>query len=115
MARKYIDWDKKWRQHANFIMRYEDMIEHPQKIVDDLTQSMGVRGIDSLKICEKIDNMSYKSSTNRNQVYHSENLFHDGHITNGGHGAWTNSLSPGLIAEIEVEFADWLAENNYPV
>lgn len=115
MADKFIEDDKKWRERANFILKYEDMVGNQGAIINELSEIMKIENIDGVKIADEINKMNYKSSDNRNQIYNKENLLHDGHITAGHHGSWKEDLSDDFIQEVELKYSDWLRGNNYPI
>jgi hypothetical protein len=115
IARQYLEDDAKWRQCALFAMKYEDMMDEPQNVDENLQKALGIYWFESASICHEIGTLNYSSSEDKNDVYNNENLLHAGHITNGKHGSWKGELDPEFVLELETEFSSWLTENGYTV
>lgn len=114
-AQHFIVNDKRWRSKASFIMRYEDMMESPDKILSQLARVLGVQRYNAGKIIDSIGTMNYTSGQHRNDTYNLENLLHRDHITDGRHGSWEGHVSQEIITQIEHECSEWLEQNGYGV
>lgn len=112
-ARKLIHNDKKWREKASFIMKYEDMIAAQEKTLEKIAGFLGITNANPIQIIQDINNMTYEKGEKRNDVYNMENLLHKNHITDGRHGSWDGYVQKELITQIENELKDWLQFNGY--
>lgn len=113
LATQLIEQDALWRKHAAFVMRYEDFLAAPEKIVEGLAARIGVKGVDAAQLVQALGGLSYEGGKAQNGVYDRENLLHQGHITDGRHGSYRETLSPELVAAIEDRHRIWLEDNGY--
>lgn len=105
--------DKDWKGVSDYSMRYEDMLADPEKVVLQVSQALNVACNQPEKILDNIKGLSYESEGKKNHLYNKVNLFHAGHITNGGTHTWENDVPKSVIDEIEKRFSHWLKENHY--
>jgi len=115
LANMLIQNDSQWRKHADFIMRYESMIENREGILLKLSNFLGIDDADIHGIIAKIDALRYEDSGGKKPQYHMENLLYEGHITDGRHGSWKGFLDEKLLDQIERKYREWFIQNNYPV
>lgn len=109
----FIDQHRKWIASADYVMRYESMLQDKEKIVSEVAKVLNLEFGNPAEIVNAIDNMHYDNNGKKNDAYHMENLYHRGHITDGRHGSWNGVLSESLLQEIENKYSDWLIENGY--
>lgn len=115
LADEFIADDIKWRENASFVMKYEDFLKDPEKVVSELALAMQIPCEDPGALCKEINTLDYKSSGDRNSIYNKENLLHEGHITAGDHGSWKRDLDIELVKEVEEKYSEWFNKNNYSV
>ncbi len=110
LARAWLAHDQRWRPVADFVMRYETMIQSPSRVVEQIADVLRipVRPNDIVEQVESLDSNSQAS-------YDPATLLHPHHITDGRHGTWTDWLSKDLVQQIELEFQEWFEVNGYPL
>jgi hypothetical protein len=116
-ADNLIELDTKWKQCADFILRYEDMMKNKQASLQQLARYFKLpasdKTIEAIQLA--LDGFSYNSSDKNNGTYNMDNLMHKNHITNGGYGTWKEQIDPVLITQIEAKYRSWFKTNHYPV
>jgi hypothetical protein len=113
-ATHYVKHDRRWRKVADYVMRYESMRADPDRALRDLAAALGAATVDTPKLRARLETLE-QAESKRESGYDRQNLLHARHITHGGHGSWVGSLSPEVVAEIELRHHRWLRENDYPV
>jgi len=103
----------KWTECADFVMRYETMIEAPGKTVSEIARVLGVSDYDVAEILKALDEMSYHSPGGSDGRMNLVNMMHANHRTDGRHGSWETTLNAEETAEIEEQMAGWLVQNGY--
>jgi len=114
-ADAYILQYKQWKNEADFIMRYESMLNDPLGTLEKLASTLNIKDVKLTEILTEINSLSYQSTGIKNEAYNMENLLHKGHITNGSHGSWKGYLDDVLVKQIEDKFRDWFIENKYEI
>jgi len=115
LAKSLIKKDKLWCDLANYSMRYENMLIDKTNEVENIARCLGINDVKAEVILAQLDELSYESNGQRNNVYNQDNLFHKGHITDGKVGSWQNELSVGFVAELTTQHKAWFVKNSYSV
>ena len=107
-----------WKKGAAYDLRYEqllvDRIPELRKIASVLKlPAVTVTTLDFTAIDREIAAEKFNEDRSQGQTYDSVNLLHTGHITDGKHGSWKNTLSPELVAAVEREFREWMVAEGY--
>lgn len=110
----WIQNDMNWKAHAHFVMKYEDFILSPRSELEKLAAVIGYSE-SIVELEHNLGSLNYNSQGEKNRRYHTLNLFHKEHITDGRHGSWSKNLPNSLVDEIEDTYSDWLRSNNYPL
>jgi len=95
---------------AHYIMRHEDFLLNPRKIVEDIAAQLGVT-VDIDKVMAELS--ADKKPASDGKPYNKEELYHEGHVTNGKHMAFKGVVCDKLIKRIEDSFGDWFTERGY--
>jgi len=101
-ASYYVRHDRRWRERANCVVRYEDLRADADGVVRAVAKALGAETVDFAAIKASLAGVSEEYRRSK-------------HITHGGSGTWQASLSPEVVAAIERRHRDWLVENRYPV
>ncbi len=112
-AKHIIENDYQWKQKAHYIMRYEDMIQDPIRIIRNLADCLEVDSIDPVEINQRLAALTDKGSNWSKESYDPETLFHRNHITHGGVGTWQDSLSLAFVKKLENIYHDWFKKYKY--
>lgn len=115
LADRLIHNDCQWRKYADFIMRYESMMNDQYATLCQLADILNIHDVTLQAIISQIEALRYENTGSRNPIYHMENLLHKGHITDGRHGSWKGVLDEKLLDQIERKYREWFIRNNYPV
>lgn len=117
VADQFIAQYGKWENVAHYVMRYESMLTDKENIIEDLKNILLLEKneIDNTEIVRTIETLNYQNSGNKNEIYHTTNLYHRDHITDGRHGSWKDTLDISLVKEIEKKYKSWLIKNQYPL
>lgn len=115
LADEWIKEYSKWTQVANFVMKYELMLEKKEEIIQDLANILKIDIGEPAKIQKQIMQMHYGSQGDKNLVYNEVNLLHRNHITNGKYGTWTDSLNQEFIEQVEQKHRQWFLAHDYPL
>ncbi|WP_346839857.1 hypothetical protein [Microbulbifer sp. SAOS-129_SWC] len=115
IAEHLISQDAKWRKVADYVMRYEDFLVCPENILSGLCDLFGIKDLDISSINAKLNALSFDSSGEKNIRYNYQNLYHQGHVTNGKEGAWKGQLSEDFVALLERNYGDWFVSNGYVI
>lgn len=107
LARHLIRQHSCWCSVANYVMRYEQMVLDPEAELHRLQTALGLNEIEVASVLKQLSGLDYDSPGSKNETYHSENLFHRGHITDGRVGSWGAQLSAELEGEIVAEDREW--------
>jgi hypothetical protein len=107
LARDLIHQHECWLSVATYVLRYEDMVLDQQAELRRLQAALGLQAQALEPILAQLNGLNYDSPGARNEKYHSENLFHKGHITDGRVRAWHAQLPPHLEDEIVSEHREW--------
>jgi hypothetical protein len=113
LAESLIKRDQIWRDVANYSMRYENMLLDKENEIESIAYCLGINDVNPELVLSQINNLSYESSGQKNKIYHKDNLFHKGHITDGREGSWSKELSAEFVAELVINHKEWFNENNY--
>lgn len=116
--REAVDHHAQWSRLAAFDLRYENLLADK---MGQLRRVAGVLGLPPAAVAalpyetilQEIDVEKFSEKRQATEGYDKLNLLHAGHITDGRHGSWTNTLTPAEVAEIEKEFQPWLAAHGY--
>ncbi len=100
-----------WMRHANFVMKYEDMMAGQKlKIAEELAGRFQLSHLDIEKIVDEVEGMKASAGT---ETYDVNSLYHEGHITDGRHGSWEGIISPELEAQILQKHEAWFRHHGY--
>jgi hypothetical protein len=116
-ASKWINAQEKWIGKSDVVVRYEDMIVDKLPIVNRLASKLNAVDIDANVIVKQLESLSYHSGGGKSKIcpHNKLNLYHKGHITDGRHGSWRETLAPALVKTIEDKHRLWFEKNNYSV
>ncbi len=114
-ADSFAEQYEKWVGVTDFTMRYESMLINKKGFVEQVAETLGVESLDSTAIVEEIEQLDYQIEGPRNERYHEVNLLHQGHLTDGRHGAWKTGGNEELFARIEQKHQDWFNACGYSV
>lgn len=116
LADRLIQNDHQWRSHADFIMRYESMINDQQGTLRDLSNMLNIVDDANIQgIVAEISALHYENPGDKKPQYHMENLLYKNHITDGRHGSWKGILDDTLLEQILRKYHEWFIRNNYPL
>lgn len=115
VADEYLSQYEKWTGVADFVMRYETMLEDRTGMVMQIARQLGIADTDPDGITAAIAELGYRSEGPRNRHYHTTNLFHAGHITDGRHGSWKGVLDEPLVRAIEERHKAWFEKCGYTI
>ena len=105
-----------WVKVAQHVLRYESMLDDPQKQARALARRLGLPATLGEAVCAEIGELSFDSAGPRNEQYHDINLFHRDHRTSDGQpGRWRTELPAALQTEIQERHAQWLQRHGYPL
>ncbi len=113
LARQWLISDRRWREQATFVLRYESMLADPARSVRDLARALKLPVADADAVCRQLGQVEYQPARAGLGSYDRETLLHPGHVTDGRHRSWDGWLDRALVRQIEDECGDWLAENGY--
>lgn len=113
LASHLIEADTFWKQRASFVMKYELMIESPIQTVESILNFLCIEGVNPNSLLSELNSIDFESCPSENALYNKVNLYHKGHITNGGVGVWNEDLDKGFVTELESEFRWWFKENGF--
>lgn len=102
-----------WRVRAAHAMRYESMLADPEAEVQAVCRSLEVDPSHAAGVLHATQRLGYDTEGTRNDRYHETTLYHRGHVTDGRHGAWRDTLPAGLAAAVSRRHAAWLQAHGY--
>lgn len=108
----FLEQFDQWSRVADLTFRYESLGDKRDAMVKLHT----ICGLTPNEIDEKLAtlaSMRYEDPGSKNNRYHSENLLHKGHVTDGRSGLWQGVLDKGLLAEVEAKHKDWFRDHDY--
>ncbi|CAD5951812.1 hypothetical protein PCC9214_02603 [Planktothrix tepida] len=108
-----IQMHEQWINVADLVVPYHRILTGKNSIIEELAQLCAVGSVNASAIVDEIDNLSYESEGDRDEVHHKTNLFHSNHITDGRNGYWVNYLDPDLVQQIEMKYRDWFEKYGY--
>jgi len=115
-ADNLIRSDKFWRAEADFVMRYEDMIQSPFETMSGILSAfpdyMDTRKLDCERLLGELQSEMTCEGSSKGS-YNKETLIHQGHRTHGGHRSWVGQLDPTFVGLIEDRHRQWLLNNQY--
>jgi hypothetical protein len=109
-AKRLLEHDRRWRQAARLVMRYESMLADPAAVVKELAEVLEIRNVNSAAVVEEIRALDASATAGG---YDRETLLHPGHVTDGRHGSWDGWLDGDLLRQVETECGDWMTANGY--
>jgi hypothetical protein len=115
LSDRLIQNDEQWRRYADFIMRYESMIDNQHVMLAELAKTLKIDDVGIDKIISEIEALTYENSGKKNPVYHMENLLHKGHITDGRQGSWKGIIDDKVLEQVERKYREWFIQNKYPI
>jgi hypothetical protein len=101
------EYEKAKEQNA-IMVKYEDLINNPEKIIMILSEKLSI-DIDPKLICEKIINI-----TNQKDSLYEETLLHENHRTGTTDFEWRENIDKILLDKINEDFRWWFKECGYP-
>lgn len=105
-----------WSARATYDMQYEQMIVDKPAELGRLSTALGLApGLDFATISAEIDALSFNQARKTDGDYDAVTMLFDGHITDGRHGSWAETLSPEEVVEIEMLYGSWLTAHGYEV
>ncbi len=111
-ADDYVMRHKKFCDRADMIVPFESLLQDKVALVREMSNVLGIANVDFDSIDEEVRLLSHKKSADSRQ-HDKENLYHKGHITDGGSGTWVGQIDPGLILAIEEKHASWFKSCGY--
>ncbi|MEQ9548690.1 MAG: hypothetical protein RIM23_03580 [Coleofasciculus sp. G3-WIS-01] len=114
-ADSLIQTHEKWINVADLVVPYDRILNQKNTVIEELARRCEVGSVDASAIVEEINNLSYESEGERDDIHHKTNLFHSNHITDGSNGYWVNYLDKNLVEEIERKYRDWFEKYEYPI
>lgn len=126
-AEQLLFADQRWRLKADFVLRYEDFLageaaslaalaDVVQRILTaHLKQAVLLGEAELASVLAQLQSLAYDAPGPRNQIYHLENLYHQGHRLDGRAGIWREALEPELVAAIADKYGDWFVQHGYEV
>ncbi|HEY3913750.1 MAG TPA: hypothetical protein VGN61_04615 [Verrucomicrobiae bacterium] len=113
-----VESHAQWAPIAVYDLRYEDLLTDKPAQLRNLAQALQLPAATRAQlsyesISEAIDKEQFAEGRATSQRYDPVNLLHEGHITDGRHGSWKDTLPPQVVTTIEQEFGPWLAARNY--
>lgn len=106
---------EQWMGVAEIVMRYESMLIDKESIINQLARLLDLQDIDSETLLERMRHLSYESPGSKSAVYHSTNLYHKGHITDGRPGSWKGILDVDFVKQVEERHLKWFEQCGYPL
>ena len=83
--------------------------------IANIAKCLNIPDVEPTLVLDQLKELSFESQGTRNNVYHKENLFHKGHITDGKIGNWHNELADDFVEQLTREHRDWFRETGYIV
>lgn len=114
-ADSLIQTHEKWINVADLVVPYDRILNQKNTVIEELARCCEVDSVDASAIVEEINNLSYESEGERDDIHHKTNLFHSNHISDGSNGYWVNYLEKNLVEQIERKYRDWLEKYEYPI
>ena len=115
LADGLVEQHEKWTRVAQFVMKYESMLNDKEVIVLRLARMLGFDDVDPVEIIRQTEELGYHSPGPKNGACHAINLYHPGHMTDGRHGSWKSVIEPGLVRAIEDRHREWFERHGYPL
>lgn len=69
------------KKRADYSMKYEDMLRDKEKIVTEISKTLGINNININNVIEKVEQIP--KNNNSTERYDKESLYHKNHITDG--------------------------------
>jgi len=118
-VREGLDAYTKWAAVAAYDLRYETLLRDKESELRRIARCLRIPAavVDQLPyeaILKKIESEKFSEERSTGEGFDSVNLLHEGHMTDGRHGSWKETLPAELVTEIETEFGQWLTERRYP-
>jgi len=114
-ANLLVETDRLWRNQACYNMRYEDFLHSELEEIKCIASALDISDVEPKLILKKLELLSYDSKGSRNDLYHNDNLFHQGHITDGRIGSWDGELDIEFVKELVDKHKYWFESNSYSV
>lgn len=114
-ARNLVDSYNHWQGVAVYSICYEHMLNNQLIEIANIAKCLNISDVEPTIVLNQLTELSFESKGTRNDVYHKENLFHKGHITNGKIGDWHNELAADFVEQLTKEHEDWFRVNGYVV
>lgn len=107
-----------WERLAAFDLRYENLLTDRMRELRRVAGALGlpaatVASLPYDAILREIEGEKFSDQRLAAEGHDKVNLLHAGHITDGRHGSWSNTLTAAEVAEIENEFRPWLTARGY--
>lgn len=112
MAETLVDQFAHWMEVQDLVIRYDEILSQPDQVIGKIARTLGY-DVDCRHVMQRLAGLSYDSPGPRDAVQHAVNLYHPGHVTDGGHGTWSPYVDGDLIRRIEEHFADWFNRYSY--
>jgi hypothetical protein len=114
-AQNLVDSFNHWQEVAVYSMCYEHMLSNKLIEIVNIAKCLDITDVEPTLVLNQLKDLSFESKGTRNDVYHKENLFHKGHITNGKIGNWHNELADDFVEKLTNKHRDWFRANGYVV
>lgn len=114
-ARRLLEAHQQWLPRADFVMRYETMLQDPPGTLQALAAAFGLEAGDTEVLSAELGRLDYAASDDGNGRYNTVNLMHRDHVTDGAHGSWRGTLEDDFVRDLEREFPQWFADNGYSI
>jgi hypothetical protein len=118
--REAVEHHARWAPLAVYDLRYENLLTDKMGELRRVAASLSlpaamVANLPYDAILQEIEGEKFSNERLATEGHDKVNLLHEGHITDGRHGSWTNTLTAEEVAEIEKEFRPWLTARKYLV
>lgn len=110
---QWIDEYNRARWNADLVVSYEQISEHPERVVESIARFVNAR-VDATELLNQLALEESLSAAEINDVpYDPKTLLHGQHRTNASPNAWRSGLDPGIIEHLEIKHAAWFDETGY--
>jgi len=118
LLRETVDAYTQWSRVASYDLRYENLLTDKAGELRKLARALRLpdKTLSVLPyeaVIVKIEREKFLEGRANAQRFDPVNLLHEGHVTDGRHGSWTDTLSDETVRAIEKEFRPWLVARAY--
>jgi hypothetical protein len=116
--RETVEAHAKWERAAVYDLRYENLLTDRMTELRNMAARLNLPAATAAalpyqKILDRLTGETFSAERATSQRFDAVNLLHEGHVTDGRHGSWTDTLPEDVVSAIEKEFRPWLVARGY--